>query len=299
MMAFSPLLVLAFIGFRGRVEWLQPVPAGDPAGYARRLESYQDFVRYARKLRRYKGDPLAKENLDAISMTLGRIAAAMPGVEASSAEPSARDDVRRPITTAEQMVFHKGRFAFDSLIKAKRYDEAVELAAGMHRLCLLTRCFDFPSLITSSNQLKQLTKLITVLAPKLTPDKKHWLAEQIELSEQIRESPVNIMRNDLRLLSLEFNMVGADENRDPAVPKVAVQAFTTARQGVELSNYLIRVSQWPRSVDRDRLWSVLASWQIILKKERSDRLALENALGIKRENRHDWHYTNEPLANVN
>ena len=298
-LALSPLLVLAFIGFRGRSEYLQPIPTGDPAGYARRLESYSDFVRASRKLRREKGGPLDKGNMSRLSDTLSHIATAMAGVEASSAEPSARDDVRRPITTAEQIVFHRGRTALEALIRAKRYEEAAELAAGMHRLCLLTRCFDFPSLITSSNQLNQITKLIAVLAPKLSPDKKHWLAEQIEISEQTRESPVNIMRNDLRLLSLEFNMVGVDENRDPAIPKVAVQAFTTARQGIELSNYLIRVSQWPRSVDRDRLWSVLASWQIILKKERSDRLALEKALGIKHESPRDWHYTNEPLANVN
>ncbi len=172
----------------------------------------------------------------------------------------------------------------------------------MHGLCLLIRCFDFPSLVTSSNQLNRITKLIAVLAPKLSADKKHWLTEQIEISEQTRESPVNIMRNDLRLLALEFSMAGTDENHDPAVPKVAMQAFTTARQGVELSNYLIRVSQWPRSPDRDRLWSVLASWQIILRKERSDRVALEKALGIKgakQENLRDWHYTNTPLANVN
>src|SRR5205823_9615587 len=195
-MALSPILVLSFIGFRGRSEYLQPLPAGDPAGYSRRLETYGDFVRASRKLRREKGGPLEKANLSGLSETLSHIAPAMAGVEASSAEPSARDDVRRPITTAEQIVFHRGRTALESLIKVKRYDEAAELAAGMHRLCFLTRCFDFPSLITSSNQLRQVIKLIAVLAPKLSPDKKHWLAEQIELSEQTRESPVNIMRND-------------------------------------------------------------------------------------------------------
>lgn len=300
LMAFLPLITLSAIGWRGRAPWPEPQTAVDPPGFSKRLEAYADFVRSSKKLRRCKGSYLAPANLAALHDTLNRVNPAMPGVEAPSNETS-KVDVRQPITVAEELTFRRGRATLDAYIALQKFDQAARLLPPLYRLCLSTRCFDFPTFVTTSVQLSQLITRMRMVVPRLSVEQRKWLVEQIELERETRESSTDIMRNDLRLLSLELITGTSGDVSDPGVPAVASQAFQIVKNGGLLDRYLQRVSTWPRSPQRDRLWSVLASWQIIIKKENSEKRALESALQtkFKDDDSSNWRLTSRFSLNMN
>jgi hypothetical protein len=100
---------------------------------------------------------------------------------------------------------------------------------------------------------------------------RNRVAAQIALSEARLPKVERLLRNDLRLLQVEYQRTLVDDRKDPAVPRLAEAACSDAARGKDLSPHLNRVTKWPRSAERDSLWSLLASWEIMVRFDRVNR----------------------------
>lgn len=269
MMAVSPVIGLAIVGLRGRAEWQPPTDSGDPSGYQQALRKYAPLVEAASQIR--LEDACTEDGLERLRQVFAALKPGMPGLMPTSRDTE-NDDVRKPVIAAQKSASAATAAAVEALTLDGRYDEALEFAVQNYRLALMTRYFDSNTLVASNSMCMKAMASLEELLPRASERAQVLACEALAAAEETRGSPLDIMRNDMRLLFTERNLaLGNGELPDRRVDRIAREAFRAASRGESVAEFVNKVAAWPQSPDRDELWSMLASWQLMLRYERMDR----------------------------
>lgn len=240
--------------------------ASDPMTLTQRLATYRPFVQAVKRLTEKPNNPILLE--DALENANPAKLAKLPS---SLGVPPGRDDFRRPIITAQSRLFTRTKAAIENAIAKGDYDYAARLTVLAHRLTFVSREFGFSPFVATSNQRTQLIELLESLFAVLPEHQRTVLRHAIASNELQGKPPYDIMSNDVRLLTLDLKTTGAESGRDPALARVAAEAMRRAIAGEDIGWYIDRISKWQQNNDRDRLWQMIASWQIMLKRYKLDK----------------------------
>jgi hypothetical protein len=282
--AFSPLLGLGALGWMGRAT-LDCPPQGDSRGYQARLLAYQPFVRACSRL---------ETEVD-IDRAIASLPPGYPAVESSSEGVAAKDDVRWPIVDAANRLFRECSIRFKANFRRGDYQDAAAMALSMHRASLVIRYFDFTSFMASGSKLNTTANCLRTVCERLTPAQLAAVRGAILKGEAEPHRLFDLMRNDLTLLDAEYRRVATGEGLDPAIPKAASQAIRQASHSGDLQPFLDRLDCWRRTADKDRLWPLVASWQILLRREQLENALVRNAVGMRNRDG-EWNSANQNQA---
>ncbi|MCH8273779.1 MAG: hypothetical protein IH851_03230 [Armatimonadetes bacterium] len=279
LMLLSPILFLGWIAVSARVSNLSTPPhRSEPAGFRERLEAHIPFVQAARRLGDMdNSDPLDPEHLSILHQALEELRNPLPPVECTQYGVGYREDVRRPIFEAQEVTLNRAQRATEALIRAGRFDEATETAVGYTRAAWTMRYADFSAHAFSNTRLVSAGKLLAQVLPMLDAHRLAWVSDALIALEASRTSVATIMRRDLDLLARNL-LPGGDISNTEQVTLIAADALKAFKEGKPLQPLLQRVSLWSRSPQRDRLWMMLAEWELATRHEAANQRQLRSLI---------------------
>ncbi len=276
----SPLLLLGWIGFSARVLSFEAVAErNDPPGFDERIESWARFVRASREVGMDHG---LEARIARLTSALGEVPLEPKPVPPIEFGATCNTDLRRPLYVAQMVVTREATDLLERMSGDGDLRHLAEILGGSVELLQGTKSSDVVALIEANRRLKSLIEACNGSCRRLPDDGLADLVGRLIRIEERRVPAIEILRTDVAL----FASIIATTDSSEAVDSLNLlrQAYKAAKAGQALSPYRSQATHITDSLLRDRVISLLVSWEVVLKQEEENQRLM---LGLIRDLREE------------
>ncbi len=267
-MVFSPVLLLGFISANARLgSSAVPLYPQGQEGYGDRLAQYEGLIRTVSRVRDAVWlDPNSPEAIKVVSETIREVERPLPLLESTRLDLSADEDCRMPVARAVQTAAGLLRSEFASALRERDSRRVVRAGIALLRTSEILKYADRQSHIRESAATTQAVRMLRSALPLLKPHELSVLSSALLAIESTRPHLTSMFERDLHLfLRLGYSFKMNQKFIDAA--RVGRSALNDVQAGKPLAKSLDRISQWDGGPERERLWLMLAAWELCIRDE--------------------------------
>lgn len=267
-MVFSPVLLLAFISATARLgSSAVPLYPQAEEDYGARLAQYEGLIRTVSNVSEVVWrNPTAPDAAKIISDTIREVERPLPLLESTRLDLSADEDCRMPVARAVQTAAGLLRTEFASALRDGDSRRVIRAGIALLRASEILKYCDRQSHIRESAATAQAVRMLRSALPLLKPHELSVLSSALLAIESTRPHLTSMFERDLHLfLRLGYSFKMSQKFIDAA--RVGRSALNDIQSGKPLAKCLNRIAQWEDGPERERLWVMLASWELCIRDE--------------------------------
>lgn len=276
----APFLLVGWIAVSARVlSFDTEAERSDPPGFDGAIEAWAPFVREARRV---GTDTTLESRTERLLLVYAKLPDAPRPVPPTQLGRCLNTDLRRPLYVAATTVARETHAVLQSRLKEGQFHRVTDLVWGLTCLAQSLRQSDIVALIEANRRLRDLDHLIDQALPYLTDEQLAELSRRLIWLEERREPATQICRNDLALFT---SIIGRSDSEEAvAALNVLRSALREAKRGGTLGPFQAEAKELKPGPLRDRVLSLLISWQVILNQEEANwELALKGIRLVRTE----------------